>query len=412
MIIDISNKKFQDAIPVLTTIESHGYEAYFVGGCVRDSILNKEVNDIDIATSAFPSEIQEIFPKHFDVGVEHGTIVVLHQGNDYEITTFRTESTYTDFRRPDHVDFVRSLEEDTLRRDFTMNAMAIDAKGKVYDFHQGLLDIQQKSIRAVGKAEERFQEDALRMIRGIRFASQLGFDIESQTLSAIRKLAANLEKISVERVRIEMDKLLKGVYLKEMLPTIYHSGLLQYLPLADEAVYYRAIQTISHQTEHVPVKDSVMMWALLMIEMEIHHLDQIQSFLKGWTHSKQFIRKVHEFIELYFLYQTKSLTSIHLYPFNQESINRISEFLKYNSDPNSAQKIQNLYKTLPIHHRKELHINGQMIMEHLQVQKGGPWVGELLSFLEESVIKGEIENAQPVLIQLATKYYQDKINHK
>ena len=412
MIIDISNKKFQEAIPVLTTIESHGYEAYFVGGCVRDTILNKEISDIDIATSAFPNEIQEIFPKHFDVGIEHGTIVVLHHDNDYEITTFRTESSYTDFRRPDHVEFVRSLAEDTLRRDFTINAIAIDSKGKVYDFHQGLLDIQQKSIRAVGKAEERFLEDALRMMRGIRFASQLGFNIESQTLAAIQKLAANLQKISIERVRIEMDKLLRGAFLKEMLPTIYQSNLLKYLPFADEAVYYRAIQKVSHQTRQLPIKDSVTVWALLMIEMKIHDFDQIQAFLREWKHSKQFMQEAHEFIELYFLYQTKQVTSFRLYPFDQESINRFSKFLQYNSDPTTAQTIRNLYESLPIHHRKELEIDGRMIMDHLQIQKGGPWVGELLSFLGKSVIRGEIENSQSLLIQLATKYYHNEINHK
>lgn len=129
MKIELSDQLFQTALPVLSTIESHGYEAYFVGGCVRDTLLNLPIHDIDIASNATPDEIQRIFKQTFDVGKEHGTIVVLYQDVPYEVTTFRTEGAYSDFRRPDEVHFVRNLEEDTLRRDFTINALAFDQHG-------------------------------------------------------------------------------------------------------------------------------------------------------------------------------------------------------------------------------------------------------------------------------------------
>ena len=197
MFVSLTDPLFQEAIPVLGQIESHGYEAYFVGGCVRDTLLNKKINDIDIASSARPEEVEGMFPITFDVGKEHGTIVVVVDKAPYEITTFRTEGDYTDFRRPDEVNFVRNLREDTLRRDFTINAMAFDRQGKLYDYHGGVKDLNDHLIRCVGNAQERFLEDALRMMRAIRFASQLDFEIEEKSFKAIQTLKANLQYISV-----------------------------------------------------------------------------------------------------------------------------------------------------------------------------------------------------------------------
>ena len=175
-------QEFKKALPVIDKLNQAGYEACFVGGSVRDCILNLPIHDVDIATSAFPAEIKEVFEKTIDVGIEHGTVLVLHQDESYEITTFRTESTYQDYRRPDHVDFVRSLEEDLKRRDFTINALALNAQGQIIDLFHGLEDLQNKRLKAVGIAAERFQEDALRMMRGLRFVSQLGFDLEEKEI--------------------------------------------------------------------------------------------------------------------------------------------------------------------------------------------------------------------------------------
>ena len=192
-------REYQKAIPVLNKLEQAGFEAYFVGGSVRDILLDQPIHDVDIATSAFPEEIKQLFPKTIDIGIEHGTVLVLAEEEQYEITTFRTESTYQDYRRPDHVEFVRSLEEDLKRRDFTINAFALKEDGQIIDLFDGLADLENQILRAVGDPQERFHEDALRMMRGIRFVSQIGFTLEQETAAAIQANHSLLGKISVER---------------------------------------------------------------------------------------------------------------------------------------------------------------------------------------------------------------------
>lgn len=170
-------KVFIKALPVLRILIEAGHQAYFVGGAVRDSYMKRAIGDVDIATDAAPDQVERLFQRTVDVGKEHGTIIVLWEDETYEVTTFRTESDYVDFRRPSEVQFISSLEEDLKRRDLTINAMAMTADGKVLDYFGGKKDIDQKVIRTVGKPEDRFQEDALRMLRAVRFMSQLGFTL-------------------------------------------------------------------------------------------------------------------------------------------------------------------------------------------------------------------------------------------
>ena len=177
--------EFQKALPILRKIQEAGYQAYFVGGCVRDVLLNHTIHDVDIASSAYPQEIKELFERTVDVGIEHGTVLVLEGGQEYEITTFRTEDAYVDYRRPSQVHFVRSLDEDLKRRDFTINALALDSEGNLVDLFQGLEDLQTGVIRAVGLASVRFQEDALRIMRGFRFQASLDFELETETFAAM-----------------------------------------------------------------------------------------------------------------------------------------------------------------------------------------------------------------------------------
>ena len=190
---------FQTAIPVIKKLEDAGYEAYFVGGSVRDFLLKRMINDVDIATSATPDEVKKIFPKTVDIGIEHGTVLVLVNNGAYEITTFRTESEYEDYRRPKEVTFIRNLKDDLQRRDFTMNAIAMDKNRKLIDPFNGHLAIQNKIIQTVGSPSDRFQEDALRMMRAVRFVSQLSFQIEAGTVTALASLVHLLDKIAVER---------------------------------------------------------------------------------------------------------------------------------------------------------------------------------------------------------------------
>ena len=202
--------EYQKALPLLKKIEEAGFEGYFVGGSVRDVLLGQPIHDVDIATSAFPAEIKHIFPRTIDIGIEHGTVLVLDGDESYEITTFRTESTYQDFRRPDQVAFVRSLEEDLQRRDFTINAFALKEDGAIVDLFGGLNDLDNQVLRAVGNPYERFHEDALRMMRGLRFVGQLGFTLEEKTKASIIENHALLAKISVERITVEFVKFLLG----------------------------------------------------------------------------------------------------------------------------------------------------------------------------------------------------------
>ena len=193
---------------IIHTLQEHGYEAYAVGGCVRDSFLGREPMDWDITTSAMPEETKALFPHTFDTGIEHGTITVLLDHEGFEVTTYRVDGKYEDSRHPKEVIFVRNLQEDLLRRDFTINAMAYNEKEGLVDIFGGMDDLRAGIIRCVGNAQARFSEDALRILRGIRFAAQLGFELEDETREGMRLLAPTLRKISAERIQVELVKTL------------------------------------------------------------------------------------------------------------------------------------------------------------------------------------------------------------
>lgn len=193
---------------ILETLAEHGHEAYIVGGCVRDMLLGRVPGDWDITTSALPDEVKRAFRRTVDTGIEHGTVTVLIGGDSFEVTTYRLDGDYEDHRHPKAVEFTPSLEEDLKRRDFTINAMAYSEKDGLIDMFGGRQDLDDGVIRCVGDPKERFDEDALRMLRGIRFAGQLLFSIEKNTLGAIRELAPTLRYVSAERIRTELTKLL------------------------------------------------------------------------------------------------------------------------------------------------------------------------------------------------------------
>ena len=195
-------------ISILNTLQSHGYAAYFVGGCVRDTLLGRPVHDWDITTSALPEQTMAVFPKTVPTGIQHGTVTVLEDGEAYEVTTFRCDGEYRDSRHPATVRFVSDLREDLSRRDFTVNAMAMNTAGEITDPFGGRTDLQNRIIRCVGDPTKRFCEDALRMLRALRFSAQLGFDIEKQTYLAIRSCASLCADLSAERVRDEVEKTL------------------------------------------------------------------------------------------------------------------------------------------------------------------------------------------------------------
>lgn len=193
---------------IISELENHEYEAFAVGGCIRDSLLGRTPNDWDITTSAKPEEVKEIFHRTVDTGIKHGTVTVLIGKKSFEITTYRVDGAYTDGRHPESVRYSKYLKEDLRRRDFTINAFAYNDEVGLRDEFYGFRDMEWKIIRAVGNAEDRFSEDALRMMRAIRFAAQLGFNIELNTYNAIIKLAPNIKKVSAERIQVELTKTL------------------------------------------------------------------------------------------------------------------------------------------------------------------------------------------------------------
>lgn len=219
---------------IIKTLQHHGYEAYIVGGCVRDAVLGRNPSDWDITTSAKPLQIKSIFNKTIDTGLKHGTVTVMMEKEGYEVTTYRIDGTYEDHRRPNEVTFTTSLREDLMRRDFTINAMAYNDKDGLVDLFGGIEDLEKKMIRCVGKADDRFDEDALRILRAIRFAAQLGFEIDEEAKNAIRRKYRFLKDVSAERIQVELTKTLTSPH-PELLKTAYELGMTSvFLPEFDE----------------------------------------------------------------------------------------------------------------------------------------------------------------------------------
>lgn len=230
----------ENALRVMNELLNSGYEAYMVGGCVRDALMNRPVHDYDITTNARPEEIMRVFGDYHVIptGLKHGTVTVISEGYHFEVTAYRVDGEYSDSRRPDKVSFTSDIKEDLARRDFTMNAIAMDINGEVIDPFGGCEDIKYHIIRCVGEPEKRFTEDALRIMRALRFASQLGFDIENSTSEALIGLKERLDRISAERIREELDKLICGENCVEVMLK-YSEVIVQIIPEFSECIGFQ-----------------------------------------------------------------------------------------------------------------------------------------------------------------------------
>lgn len=218
---------------ILHTLEAAGFEGYAVGGCVRDALLGREPQDWDITTNAHPLQVKELFRRTIDTGLQHGTVTVMLDHTGYEVTTYRIDGEYEDGRHPKEVSFTGSLREDLMRRDFTINAMAYNETDGLVDLFEGKEDLERGMIRCVGNPKERFSEDALRMMRAIRFSAQLGFAIDPQTLEAVCALSDTIEKISAERIQTELLKTLTSAH-PNAVRIFYETGLsAHFLPELD-----------------------------------------------------------------------------------------------------------------------------------------------------------------------------------
>ena len=394
--------EFQEALPILEKIRKAGYEAYFVGGSVRDAILGRPIHDVDIASSSYPEETKAIFERTIDVGIEHGTVLVLENHQEYEITTFRTEDVYVDYRRPSSVSFVRSLEEDLKRRDFTVNAFALSEEGEIIDLFNGLEDLENRILRAVGVATERFNEDALRIMRGFRFQASLGFDLEEETFKAMTDCAPLLEKISVERVFIELDKLLLAPYWRKGLEGLIASHSYQYLPLLQNS--RSSLEKLFQLRMDYNFTSSEQAWAALLLTLDEN---KVSAFFKKWKTSRDFAKKVEQLVEIYRLREKARLNRRDVYRYDKSLLLSAEELRQAHGLSVDFQVIEELYDSLAIHDKHEIVVNGRMLIKEYGL-KPGPALGQVISAIEWAIVNGELENDIQAIGDFLSHYLEAK----
>ncbi|NEU28210.1 CCA tRNA nucleotidyltransferase [Paenibacillus polymyxa] len=412
---------------VIHTLTTAGHEAYWVGGCVRDELLGRAIHDMDLTTSAEPEEVLALFPHVIPTGIQHGTVTVMQDGHAFEVTTFRTESGYTDHRRPTEVSFVKDIREDLMRRDFTMNAIAMAEHGERVDPFGGEADLRAALVRCVGRAEERFEEDGLRMLRCIRFASVFRFRVAYNTWKGMIRRREGLRYIAMERVRIELEKMLAGPDPLRGLEMLGRSGLLDCtkVPVPWEQCDAQALQEIVQ----LPAE---LRWGLLLMSCRLS-FEAADELLRAWTFSNAVrLRLVHllewetELISHAAAIAGNSVSS-DSDCINDEALRRswIQLLIKLGKD--TASDWLELYKTLPSSFRglppsvemhvqkiaelanswtqqavvvriKDLNITGNELVQAMN-RPGGPWLGQLMEQLLQAVACGDIPNETETLLQ-------------
>lgn len=370
---------------IMDEIEKNGFEAYIVGGCVRDMLLDKKPHDFDITTSAKPEEIKKIFKKTVDTGIKHGTVTVISDKEPIEVTTFRTESGYSDMRHPENVTFVSDIKEDLKRRDFTVNAMAYNKNCGIVDYFGGREDLKNGILRAVGEPEKRFSEDALRILRLFRFACVLDFAPEEKTLKAALKLAGNLSAVSSERLAAEIKKTVNGKNLRRLAPLI-KAGALDFLFISYDNL--DRIETIKskelrlfaffYQCSTSPIETAEVLKFSNKEKNYISGLSELMSFelFENSIDVKYALRDSEEvfadYLAFYEFYSGKST----------ENIRKIYEKVIENREP---------YKI------SDLNINGEDLKA---LGFEGKKIGFLLDFLLDKVIEEPSLNQKEKLVQI------------
>lgn len=433
-------------LKIINVLENNGYEAFAVGGCVRDSLLGLEINDWDIATSALPEEILACFKteKTLPTGIEHGTVTIVLEGKLYEVTTYRVDGNYIDYRRPESVNFTGVLKDDLARRDFTMNAIAYNPKTGIIDYYGGVKDIDKRLIRAVGEPQLRFKEDALRIMRCLRFASQLGFSIHTATAAAMLELKANLKYISSERLQEELSKSLLGKMFSEVY-TEYCEVLFEIIPELratfkfDQHSKYHMYDVFTHTmiaVENAPC-DLEIRLALLLHDIgkpaactynksegfasyyghEKISANMANDILKRLKYSNKVKDSVVELIENHGIPipADKKVLKRRLNRFGETKLRKLIQmqksdtFAKFSVLSEESKKEYDELLDLLEHIIKEencfslsgLDINGEDIIS--LGAKEGRIIGETLDVLLEKVINEELPNEKPALIAEAKK---------
>lgn len=390
--IDNLPEIFVKAMPVLRTLEDAGFESYFVGGSVRDVLLHRHVHDVDITTSAYPEEVKELFDKSIDTGIKHGTVTVLYGGESYEITTFRTESGYQDFRRPDHVTFVQNLDKDLKRRDFTINALAMDMHGDIVDLFNGIEDLKNHIIRAVGNPEKRFHEDALRMMRAVRFMSQLEFKLEEKTEQAIKDNHELLKKISVERIREEFVKMGLGPFSRQAFQIFLDTQLSEDVP--DFAGKKNLLQ-VYPQLKFSPTVETSL-WAVIIILLKVPN-ENIGKFMRDWKNSNAMTEKVEQIIKMFDLIADHVPTDYELFEAGEDIIINTIDVADILGQPVSSEALVDRYLALPIKTPSELAVDGRFLIK--RGMRPGAQLGRTLNQIRKKVVACEIENSEEAIEQ-------------
>lgn len=402
---------------VLTRLNEQGFEAYWVGGCVRDEMLGRAVDDMDITTSASPEQVMALFDDCIPTGLQHGTVTVRSGGYYFEVTTFRTESEYQDNRRPAAVQFVQDIKEDLERRDFTMNALAMDVKGAIVDPFGGQVDIKKELVRCVGLAVERFGEDALRMLRCVRFASVFDFRIAYNTWKGLVDQRELLQHIAMERVRTEMVKMMAGPHPLKGLELLLRSRVLEYVKApVDSSRFNKDLLTgLQHLAgEHVLLRCSCVLLA------GGYNREEADKLLRLWTFSNeqrvritgvlQMEQLVSDFVEQ--CEDDKGLREswiVSVLSCGAQAANDwllLQEQLPKQWREGSEQTHDRLVKvitlaadwsrSMPVHAIKELEITGEQVLQLVE-RKGGPWLGQLMKHLLRETAIGNIMNQHEAL---------------
>ncbi len=370
--------KFQKAKNIILKLETAGYEAYVVGGAVRDLLLEREVNDIDIVTSASPCEIKQLFSKTIEVGVAHGTVMVIFQGDLYEVTSYRGTC----------------LTEDLKLRDFTMNAICLSRTGEVIDPLLGKRDIDSKTIRCVENPTMRFQEDPLRMLRAIRFVSQLGFTIEDETLRSIMMSGELINNVAIERISVELEKIWFGTFIDKGFQSFRESNLLgkikALLPLQKVLNEEKSISILK------TLRDRAELWAVLLYLSDNHNPSEL---LKSWKQSNKLIVEVEKILGSLPVILQRGFTSNDLYRLGLDTSLRTerirASLLHQTSD---VKRVNDDYNELAIKQRSDLPVNGRDIAELLESGDPPSKIGEIMQLIENAVVTKKVRNEKNDII--------------
>ncbi|MEG0994944.1 MAG: CCA tRNA nucleotidyltransferase [Bacilli bacterium] len=357
---------------LLQIIEDHDYKAYIVGGFVRDYILGIESNDIDIATSATPMEIKEIFKDACLPNEEYGSIRVIKKKVSFEITTFRREKDYLDKRRPSIVEYTNSLMEDLSRRDFTMNALCMDKNGEILDLLNGKDDILNHKIQTIGNSYYKFSEDSLRILRAVRFATTLNFELSEEIKQAIFKTKHFLKYLSYERKKEELDKIFANKYVQKGIKLLLELGLDDELELT--------------KLKSIPItQDLIAIWAYLDV-MNIYPFTSVEK---------------SQIKEIKLLMTQDVLNPIVLYNYSLYACTMVAPFQNV-----SKKKVIEKYHSLPIHTKGDIVVNSYDIMNYLQ-RKSGPYLKIIYKDLEEAILSFKIPNKETNIYMYLDKYKKE-----